>query len=113
MALQRQQPKSTALQLTAVAVAVLCPWLAVSVPLSDWHSGIATNYGGAQDGMSPYDPSFGTKEVREKPYQGRMFACRNYHFFFTVCPVRIVQTSLVQTCLCDIQGRLSQLGTTC
>lgn len=69
MALQRQQPKSTALQLTAVAVAVLCPWLAVSVPLSDWHSGIATNYGGAQDGMSPYDPSFGTKEVRKQAYQ--------------------------------------------
>ncbi|CAL8464429.1 g3964 [Coccomyxa elongata] len=61
MALQRQQP-STAFQITAIAVAVLCPWLAVSVPLSDWHSGIATNYGGAQDGMNPYDPSFGTKE---------------------------------------------------
>ncbi len=33
------------------------------MPLSDWHDGIATNYGGAQDGMNPYDPSFGTKEV--------------------------------------------------
>lgn len=66
MALQRQCPSSpsTGLQLAAIAVAVLCPWLAVSVPLSDWHSGIATNYGGAQDGMNPYDPSFGTKEVR-------------------------------------------------
>lgn len=36
---------------------------ASGVPLSDWHDGIATNYGGAQDGMNPYDPSFGTKEV--------------------------------------------------
>jgi hypothetical protein len=65
MSLQRRHssPTSTGFQLAAIAVAVLCPWLAVSVPLSDWHSGIATNYGGAQDGMNPYDPSFGTKEV--------------------------------------------------
>ncbi|KAK9906493.1 hypothetical protein WJX75_002830 [Coccomyxa subellipsoidea] len=26
----------------------------------DWHTGIATNYGGAQDGMDPYQFSFGT-----------------------------------------------------
>jgi hypothetical protein len=32
-------------------------------PLGNWQNGIATNYGGAQDGMDPYSPSFGTKEV--------------------------------------------------
>jgi hypothetical protein len=52
----------------AVTLAVLCVLQqAAAVPLSDWHSGIATNYGGAQDGMNPYDPSFGTKEVRRRP----------------------------------------------
>ncbi|KAK9800899.1 hypothetical protein WJX73_008437 [Symbiochloris irregularis] len=30
--------------------------------LSGWTSGIATNYGGPADGMSPYSPSFGTQE---------------------------------------------------
>ncbi len=27
---------------------------------TDWRTGIATNYGGAQDGDSPYSPSYGT-----------------------------------------------------
>jgi hypothetical protein len=32
-------------------------------PLGTWQDGIATNYGGTQDGMDPYAPSFGTKVV--------------------------------------------------
>lgn len=32
-------------------------------PLSDWGKGIATNYGGAADGLSPDQPSFGTSEA--------------------------------------------------
>lgn len=35
-----------------------------AAPLSEFRTGIATNYGGAQDGMSPYSPSYGTKDVR-------------------------------------------------
>ncbi|KAK9838025.1 hypothetical protein WJX74_009954 [Apatococcus lobatus] len=31
----------------------------ISLP-TDWRTGIATNYGGAQDGDSPYSPSYGT-----------------------------------------------------
>lgn len=31
--------------------------------LTDWRTGIATHYGGAQDGMDPYSPSFGTSVV--------------------------------------------------
>ncbi len=44
--------------LTALAV----PALGVT-PLSTWTQGIATNYGGAQDGLQPDQPSFGTKDV--------------------------------------------------
>jgi len=54
--------RATALLLALAAVARS----ASGVPLSDWHDGLATNYGGAQDGMNPYDPSFGTKEVSNK-----------------------------------------------
>eukprot|EP00884_Botryococcus_braunii_P005988 jgi/Botrbrau1/15390/Bobra.43_2s0018.1 len=32
--------------------------------LGDWRTGIATHYGGAQDGMDPYSPSFGTSVGR-------------------------------------------------
>ena len=42
----------------------------ITVPLGPWIKGVATNYGSAFDGMSPYDPSFGTKEV------GQLSACR-------------------------------------
>lgn len=50
-------------QTTALLLALAAALRTVSgVPLSDWHDGIATNYGGAQDGMNPYDPSFGTKD---------------------------------------------------
>lgn len=34
-------------------------WAMTSLP-TDWRTGIATNYGGAQDGDSPYSPSYGT-----------------------------------------------------
>ncbi|KAK9839672.1 hypothetical protein WJX81_004788 [Elliptochloris bilobata] len=55
---------------SSIAAAALCTALLLTsalresgaVPLSDWHDGIATNYGGAQDGMSPYSPSFGTSQ---------------------------------------------------
>lgn len=51
-------------RVTAVLLALIAALRSASgVPLSDWHDGIATNYGGAQDGMNPYDPSFGTKDV--------------------------------------------------
>lgn len=65
-ALTQRQLFPAAVRLTALALSALCstPWLAAAAPLSDWHSGIATNYGGAQDGMNPYDPSFGTQCVR-------------------------------------------------
>ena len=33
-------------------------------PLTDWTTGIATNYGGPLDGKNPYDPSWGTITVR-------------------------------------------------
>lgn len=33
--------------------------------LTDWTYGIATHYGGAQEGMNPNNPSYGTKEGRE------------------------------------------------
>ena len=61
---QRQQrlPCSSRAPALLLALAALLR-SASGVPLSDWHDGIATNYGGAQDGMNPYDPSFGTKEV--------------------------------------------------
>lgn len=36
-------------------------------PLSDWHDGIATYYGGPADNMDPYSPSYGTKDVRPCP----------------------------------------------
>lgn len=39
------------------------PKAAGVTPLSSWQKGIATNYGGAQDGLSPDQPSFGTLEV--------------------------------------------------
>lgn len=53
-------------------VSGLVTWLSLSilltnslaaVPLSSWQQGISTNYGGAADGMSPDQPSFGTKSV--------------------------------------------------
>ena len=61
---QRQQrlPCSSRAPALLLALAALLR-SASGVPLSDWHDGLATNYGGAQDGMNPYDPSFGTKEV--------------------------------------------------
>lgn len=34
------------------------------MPLNTCYACAQTNYGGAQDGMSPYQPSFGTLEVR-------------------------------------------------
>ncbi|CAL5220563.1 g2600 [Coccomyxa viridis] len=60
---QRQQrlPCSSRAPALLLALAALLR-SASGVPLSDWHDGIATNYGGAQDGMNPYDPSFGTKD---------------------------------------------------
>lgn len=36
-------------------------------PITPWTQGIATNYGGAQDGLEPDQPSFGTKDVRPSP----------------------------------------------
>ena len=61
---QRQQrpPCSSRAPALLLALAALLR-SASGVPLSDWHDGLATNYGGAQDGMNPYDPSFGTKDV--------------------------------------------------
>ena len=65
---QRQQrlPCSSRAPALLLALAALLR-SASGVPLSDWHDGIATNYGGAQDGMNPYDPSFGTKEASIDP----------------------------------------------
>lgn len=34
--------------------------------LTDWTYGIATHYGGAQEGMNPNNPSYGTKEGKER-----------------------------------------------
>eukprot|EP00884_Botryococcus_braunii_P022964 jgi/Botrbrau1/9351/Bobra.354_2s0009.1 len=48
---------SVVLMLLATGATVLA-----QKPLGSWQNGIATNYGGAQDGMDPYSPSFGTKE---------------------------------------------------
>ncbi|KAK9906413.1 hypothetical protein WJX75_001467 [Coccomyxa subellipsoidea] len=45
--------------LTAVLACILRLTLAAK-PLSDWRQGIATFYGGAPDGMDPYDYSYGT-----------------------------------------------------
>lgn len=43
---------------------ILLPQCCLAVtPLSDWRSGIATNYGGPADGKNPYDPSWGTLTV--------------------------------------------------
>ena len=62
---QQQRVLPCSPQTTALLLALAAALRTVSgVPLSDWHDGIATNYGGAQDGMNPYDPSFGTKDVR-------------------------------------------------
>ena len=50
---------------TLACVLVLLPLQAQSqTALSDWIVGTLTNYGGAQDGMDPYDPSYGTLDVR-------------------------------------------------
>lgn len=53
--------------MASALVVLLLLKLAVTVlaqrPLSSWQDGIATNYGGTQDGMDPYSPSFGTKDV--------------------------------------------------
>ena len=35
----------------------------ITTPLGPWVAGIATNYGSAYDGTSPYDESFGTSKV--------------------------------------------------
>ena len=63
-------------QTTALLLALAAALRTVSgVPLSDWHDGIATNYGGAQDGMNPYDPSFGTKDVRSSLMAVHWLSC--------------------------------------
>ena len=69
---RQDQQQQLRLKYSPRAAAVLLALVAVlrsasGVPLSDWHDGIATNYGGAQDGMNPYDPSFGTKDVCPAP----------------------------------------------
>ena len=51
---------------SAFSLLFLAPQIAFAVtPLGSWAQGIATNYGGAQDGLDPSTPSFGTKDVRD------------------------------------------------
>ena len=49
--------------LCSLFAALLLPQALAVTPLSDWQSGIATNYGGPKDGKNPYDPSWGTLDV--------------------------------------------------
>ena len=52
---------SPKLLVLAVAALAAAPIASAGV-LNDWTDGIATFYGGAPDGMSPHNPSYGTKE---------------------------------------------------
>ena len=61
--LQMRQMRQLLYHTLAAAFLLWQPAVAVT-PISDWTSGIATNFGGPADGMSPYDPSFGTASVR-------------------------------------------------
>lgn len=52
---------SLLLLLLPLALSTMLPVTAQMLSLpTDWRTGIATNYGGAQDGNSPYSPSYGT-----------------------------------------------------
>ncbi|KAL4440265.1 hypothetical protein ABPG75_003266 [Micractinium tetrahymenae] len=54
---------STLLRLLAVLLAAAAlPRAAAVKGLTDWSGGIITHFGGAQDGMDPSSPSFGTKD---------------------------------------------------
>jgi hypothetical protein len=53
--------------LAAIMLSLLATRAAGVTPLSTWTQGIATNYGGAQDGLQPDQPSFGTIDVRLPP----------------------------------------------
>ena len=49
--------------LDALLIGLALPCALAVTPLSAWQQGISTNYGGAQDGLSPDQPSFGTEDV--------------------------------------------------
>ena len=51
---------------TCLLQALLANSQTASLPTA-WTQGIATNYGGAQDGMNPSSPSFGTLDVSPSP----------------------------------------------
>ena len=51
---------------TCLLQALIANSQTASLPTA-WTQGIATNYGGAQDGMSPSSPSFGTLDVSPPP----------------------------------------------
>lgn len=58
----QRRPCALALLAAALSLAAF-PHCDAVTPLSGWTQGIATNYGGPADGMSPYSPSFGTENV--------------------------------------------------
>jgi len=43
-------------ELTAILLSLFAAWAGGVTPLSTWTQGIATNYGGAQDGLEPDQP---------------------------------------------------------
>ena len=70
------QHRPSALALAAAALLLAAAPLCDAVTaLSGWTQGIATNYGGPADGMSPYSPSFGTQDVRP-PFLACRSACQ-------------------------------------
>ena len=76
--------------------------LAAITPLGPWTTGIATNYGGAADGMDPYSPSFGTAVVRP---------CRhNVLGLKASCLHTQTAASVTATCSCFF-GCMSSFGT--
>ena len=54
---------STCAALCFLLVCLHMPLGQAVTPLTDWTTGIATNYGGPLDGKNPYDPSWGTITV--------------------------------------------------
>ena len=60
---------------TVLAALLFCPSTLAVTPISGWSYGIATNYGGPADGMSPYEPSFGTQDVSAPFFIDEADAC--------------------------------------
>lgn len=58
---------TTLLSTSALSILLLASSVCSQSLPSAWSSGIATNYGGAQDGMDPSSPSYGTLDVSLRP----------------------------------------------